>query len=532
MEQKNGYACLSVEGQEVYLICFPPKNGGERAELKDVQFYLSKQGFTTYSVQKVKQCIESDKEQKIDLGKSRFKFYSGLIVTYIEPNEIQCKTKFYPPSNGAELFSREDVVSSLSQDGVKYGVDEEAIQNFLNSPVYFTDIELAHGKPAVEGKDGSIEYYFNTDPSLEPKKNEDGSVDFHTLNVLNNVNKGDLLAKVVKEIQGESGMSLTGKSISPKMVKPIKLEIGKNVISNEDKTEFYSDVMGHVMLSHGRLIVSDVYDVTGDVDNSTGNIEYAGNVHIQGSVRSGFNVKAEGDIIVEGVVEGANIDAGGQIIVKHGINGQGAGSVKAVGNVIAKFIENGTVKSNGYVNADVILASIVQADGDVKVSGRKGYIAGGKISAGGNVGAEKIGSEMGMQTIIEIGIKPDLKNRFNELNDIIPKLENKGRELTSIINNYQQSLKKGIKLDAKVITYLKQVADDLKKNNENIQRVNAEIEKIKPELLADGNHKIVVNRDIYPGVTIYISGSKKEITKQFSSCKFMIKDGELTRVTI
>jgi uncharacterized protein (DUF342 family) len=532
MEQKNGYASLSVEGQEVFLICYPPREGGIRAELKDVQFYLLKQGFTNYSVPKVKQGIESDKEVKVDLGKSRFKFYSGMIVTFIDPDEIHCKTKFYPGSNGAPSLTKDDIVSSLSQDGVKYGIDEDAIEDFLRSPVYFTDVELACGKAATEGKDGNIEYFFNTDPSLEPKKNEDGSVDFHTLNVLNNVNKGDLLARLKSETQGESGMSVSGRIISPKAVKPVKLEFGKNVAVNYEKNEFYADVMGHVMLSHGRLIVSDVYDITGDVDNSTGNIEYSGNVNIQGSVRSGFSVKAEGDIIVEGVVEGAVLEAGGQIIVKHGINGQGAGSVKAVGNVISKFIENGNIKSNGYVLADVILASTVQADGDVKVSGKKGYIAGGRISAGGSVGAERIGSEMGMQTIIEIGVKPDLKNRFNDLTNIIPKLEEKGKELSTILNNYQQSIKKGVKLDEKAVIYLKQVADNLKKNNENIQRVQAEIDKIKPELLSQGNYKVVANRDIYPGVTLYISGNKKEITKQFSSCKFMIKDGELTRMVI
>lgn len=532
MEQKNGYACLSVEDQEVYLICYPPKEGGKRAELKDVQFYLTKQGFATYNVQKVKQCIESEKEEKIDLGKSHLKFYSGFIVTYIEPNEICCKTKFYPPSIGAAPFTKEDIISSLSQDGIKYGIDEDTVQTFIDSPVYFTDLELAHGKTVVEGQDGKIEYFFNTDPSLEPKKNEDGSVDFHTLNILNNVNKGDILARIVKEIQGEAGMSLTGKIINPQAVKPTKIEIGKNIVSNDDKTEFFSDVMGHVMLSHGRLVVSDVYDVTGDVDNSTGNIEYAGSVNIQGSVRAGFDIKAGGNIVVEGVVEGADLEAGGDIIIKLGINGQGVGSVKAGGNVIAKFIENATVKANGYINVDVILASMVQANGDINVSGRKGYIAGGKISAGGNVCAEKIGSEMGMQTLIEIGVKPDLKNRFNELNSMIYKLENKNIELSSILNNYQQSLKKGIKLDAKIITYLRQVAEDFKKNNDNIQKNNLELEKIKPELLADGHNKIIVKKDIYPGVSIYISGSKKEIMDHLSSCEFKMKDGELTWATI
>lgn len=40
-----------------------------------------------------------------------------------------------------------------------------------------------------------------------------------------------------------------------------------------------------------------------------------------GNVTTGFAIKAEGDIIVNGVVEGATLVSGGNIVLKRGMQG-------------------------------------------------------------------------------------------------------------------------------------------------------------------------------------------------------------------
>ena len=47
-----------------------------------------------------------------------------------------------------------------------------------------------------------------------------------------------------------------------------------------------------------------VYVVPGDVDFSTGNIDFIGSVKVMGSVRNGFSVKAEGNVEIMGRLEG------------------------------------------------------------------------------------------------------------------------------------------------------------------------------------------------------------------------------------
>jgi len=532
MIQKNAYVQLEVEAGIVYLKFYPPLEGGERCDIKEVESYLTNQGFTSFSVQKLDQLLRKDEEGRMELGKSRFDFYSASMVTYVSENEMECYSRVYPPSLNGTALSKQDIIASLNSDKIKSGIIESAIDEFVDNPVYFQDVIFAEGQKPVDGTDGSIVFHFNTDPTLEPKRNEDGSVDFHSLNVVNTVEKGDLLCELTKEIPGTPGTNLFGNNVEPKKAKAAPYEFGKNTRLSEDGLKVYSEVTGHVQLSSGRVIVSDVYSVTGDVDNNTGDIDYTGSVSIGGSVRTGFSVKAGGDIIVEGVVEDANLEALGQIIVKHGINSQGKGTIRAGSNVIAKFIENGNIICGGYVEAGVLLASHVEAEGDVIVQGKKGFIAGSEVISGGSVRADTIGSDMGAKTVIEIGSKPQTKDLLKKIEKSNNKLEEEIKRFSDIVGNYTRSIKKGLKPDKKTSEYLIKVTNALKEAQGYLDSNNAIKDKLEKELEANANCRIVANRDVYPGTTLYLYGHKKNIESQLSSCQFRYVDGDITRTVI
>ena len=77
-----------------------------------------------------------------------------------------------------------------------------------------------------------------------------------------------------------------------------------------------------------KINVFPVYEVNGDVDYNTGNIDFVGTIVIRGNVRSGFKVKADGDIRIIGSVEGAELEAAGSIEISAGIIGQNKGLLK------------------------------------------------------------------------------------------------------------------------------------------------------------------------------------------------------------
>ena len=64
---------------------------------------------------------------------------------------------------------------------------------------------------------------------------------------------------------------------------------------------------------------------------------------------------------MDGIVEGAELVAGGQIILKRGIQGTGRGKMKAGTNIVSKFIESATAEAGGFIQTESIMHSNVTA---------------------------------------------------------------------------------------------------------------------------------------------------------------------------
>ena len=131
--------------------------------------------------------------------------------------------------------------------------------------------------------------------------NDDGTVDFHTLENINHVNKGDVVAVLHKEDRGDDGIDVLGRRVPPRKVKHVIFRYGRNLSQSEDGTELMSQVSGHVILENDKIFVSNVLELV-NVDNSTGDIEYEGDVVVNGNVLEGFTDKETGDITVIGIV--------------------------------------------------------------------------------------------------------------------------------------------------------------------------------------------------------------------------------------
>ncbi len=280
----------------------------------------------------------------------------------------------------------------------------------------------------------------------------------------------------------------------------------------------------------GKVFVSNVFEVPADVDNSIGNVSYDGSVLIHGNVKSGFSVQATGDVIVEGVVEGAEITSGGQIIIKHGIHGMLKGVFRAGTNLMAKYIENATVSAGGYVESELILNSEVSAEGSVQVHGKKGLISGGRVRAGNSIEADNIGTEMGTATYLEVGVEPERKERYIALSKEAEKLTKEIEDMKTILQTYTIKIKKKEALTPDKIKYVQQLALSVKEKQSGLDSLTQEIEGIHNGMLSSNQAYIIVSRTIYPGTTIAIADLSLPVMDTRSCCKFKKKDGEIAIV--
>src|SRR5690606_18044548 len=97
--------------------------------------------------------------------------------------------------------------------------------------------------------------------------------------------------------------------------------------------------------------------VVENVDFSTGNIRYSGDVRVLDSAKSNFEVEAEGIVNINGDVQqakvtGEHVHVGGRLI---------SSTIVSSGNVVLKwFVERGSVRANSRVkiHGDVVGTSI------------------------------------------------------------------------------------------------------------------------------------------------------------------------------
>ncbi len=447
----------------------------------------------------------------------------------VSADKMQAYGRFYPPSNDGACTDREEIISDLKFKGIVYGMDETVISGFLEERCYCENLVLAVGNEPRQGQDAYVEYLFNTDLKARPTLKEDGSVDFFQLNIINHVKAGDCLAVLHPEDPGDDGHDVYGNVVKPRSVKKEVIHFGRNIKLSENRKEIYSEVDGHVTLVDGKVFVSNVMEVE-NVDISTGDIDYEGNVQVNGNVCSNFKINARGNVEVRGVVEGAEITAEGNVTIARGVNGMAKGVIRAGGNVIAKFIENATVEAKGYVETGSILHSHVTAGTEVRVGGKKGFITGGYVGATNLIDVKTLGAELGANTIVEIGINPDTKRRYHELEEQLKQDRKVISMAQPVLDAAKAKIISGTKLPPEQVKYIQDLSNAVTVKKKGLDLLEKEMRNLEELMNVSEDAQIVVRDKVYPGTKIVITDVSKMIKTEAQYCRFIKSKGDVALV--
>ena len=453
----------------------------------------------------------------------------GEIHVEISQDQMNGFITIIPPIGGI-MIGKDDVIDALNKENIIHGVLLERISEILNNRIFNTRELIAVGDAPVNGVDGKIIYHYDTSSKAKPKMLENGYVDFKELNLIDNVKKNDVLATKELPTDGKDGKTVKGIVLKSRPGKAVHFKKGKNVFESEDGLKLFSNEDGFPKLIDDKLTVYKVYEVSGNVDNATGNISFNGKVIVRGNICTGFRVECEGDIEVFGVVEGAILNADGDIILHKGIQGQNAGRIMSKSNITARYMESCYAKAYGCIYADVVMHSILEAKDSIIVSGKKGMIMGGETRASNEVSALTIGSSMSTDTRIEVGLDPELKQKFESLKqeqdvlfknregvvkaiELLTKLSKAG----SLSSDKQEMLVKSIKTKE----YL----------DEKIKTMRANISTIQDSLVTLSSGRIHVFNIIYPGVKITIGNSVYYARDSIKHATILREDGEIKTTT-
>ncbi|MDN5345612.1 polymerase [Petrotoga miotherma DSM 10691] len=414
----------------------------------------------------------------------------------------------------------------LKEKGVVVGIKSEVIEEIVSEPEYDKEYAIAYGMPPKVGKDAQLIFQQNIEEKLN---NENSYVDLKESSQLIIVKKGDTLAEIIPPTKGESGRNVRGEKIEGIQGKELKLKLGNNVEVNNNKViskidgKFLSKETPNGEIS---LDVSDEHKIEGNIDYATGNVRFPGKLIINGDVKSGFYVEATSYLEIKGVVESATVFCEGEAKI-FGIKGAGKSSIK-VKILRCNYIENANIEAEeDVIVKTAIVNSNIKAGKHVIVEGGTGKISGGYTLATNLIEAEILGSEMGVRSICEVGVLPDLNEELNKLEQKIALDMENLRKLNSIIKGIQVLKEKG-KIDQKRLEYYKKSFNTYKMLLSEVREDKEKLETIRNKIQSSKESAfIIAKKVVYPGTEIIIHKKKFMPTKPITKVVFQLEDDEI-----
>ncbi len=466
--------------------------------------------------------METSEKEAPGSEASSFSFDMHL-ETYISSDGLKAYGFIFPPIGGGSGKSFEQLKTSAQNDGVVYGINEELLRTYAENGTFLKIFTLAEGKTAQDGKDGQIIELYSRDKRISLTVDDKENVDYKNLNWLQTVHKGDVICNIIPPVPAQDGIDVRGNAIKGREGRAPKLPMGKNIVENETQTALIAEVDGYLTYCGGIFKVEQLLQIEEDVDSSVGNLDVIGSVNVKGSVIEGFSIKATGDILVSGRVEGALLEAGGNIKVVGGMNGNFKGKLIAGGNVSSKYLENCYVSASGTVKSDSIINSTVISSDMVIINTGKGVIIGSTVIGRKGVEAKVIGNERNLPTKITVGSDPKLSGELVELKrevvDLTRKIDEyekniqylKSKPAEKLSEEYQQLLNK-LRLDSSVMKM-------------SLSKKSARINFLEEEL-KEGSCQIVANQ-IYPPLTVTIGTKTQQFTTESRMSRIFKSDGEI-----
>ncbi|MCL2355676.1 MAG: FapA family protein [Defluviitaleaceae bacterium] len=494
--------------------------GEERATRQEVIDVIDSYGIKGVDYIGIGEALKQDGTVEIKISESTSIMQVAESASVeVSEDRMQAHIIFQEPINNGKLLTPNEVISLLQEKRVV--PDSKLIQSALANKRYGRRILIAEGREPLNGTDGFLQFHFdkrNIKP--KPKIMEDGTVNFKQLDMFKLCNRGDVLVTSVPAKQGHDGVDIYGNVTPAPKPKPAQIiPRGKGTVLSPDGQHLLADVSGQLVLKEGKVSVSPHLEIPGNVDNSTGNIDFNGQVTIRGNVISGFTVKAVGNIEIYGACEAVKlISTEGSIVLGGGIQGADKGEISAAGDVTAKFIEScKVVTAGGSVISDSIRKSNVKCDGSAMLVGKNGLLVGGNMLAGEKLVATTVGSPMGTHTEIEVGGSPkevnkqkELITEFNKLKEEYEKCD-KGVETLNVMRKRDQLPPDKKALLAKMINMKMVLRDKMTKMQEEVDNVNRN--------LAVNVGTVSVKNVIRPGVSIKIGNAQMTIRDELSNCR-------------
>lgn len=433
----------------------------------------------------------------------------GYANLRLSEDGMSATASFFPPKNGGKPCLFDTFEAMLQHREINTGILWDEIRSALFScnsegnPQY--DVPVARGKEPVP----MVPAHYILEASLTDRGNlpeeQGGRVDYRQVSPFTMVTRGDKLATLVPKQEGFPGLTVQGKEVPSGKKSPAKWKPGKNCQDKAGTVTASCD--GRFILGNESFEVNEVLLVNSDVGYETGNIDFGGDVILQGGVRDNFHISAGGSVFCEKTMDASVVECKKDLVVKQGIIGRKEGKVIAGGNVRAKFIENCYVEARENLQIEIaIMNSSVYCAGRVDMY-KRGVVVGGTLYAQNGVRAMQLGTEMGPRTEIYCGIDYGVSKKLEWI-------QHKNMQLVFTLRQVEDKLKK-YPQDANLLETRKKIKAAMQMLAQSSQSLVFNLDK-------NDRAEVQVWGSVYPGVYIEICHVSYVVGRKMNSVLFRL----------
>lgn len=319
----------------------------------------------------------------------------------------------------------------LQRQGAVHGYDEDLLRRIAAEKLFDRTHIVAQATPPENGVDARIETLVKVSGEAKPVVMEDGHADYRNVDNIQQVANGAVLQIKHPATEGKPGCTVQGQPLPAKPGQDVAFKPGVNTQISPDGTQLLATRGGYLFLKGDALGVGEDFQLQGDVNFKTGNIHYHGDVHIAGGVAEGFSVEADGNIVIEGPVDGAVIRSlGGSITLKGALFGHGHAEIRAAKDITLQAAQDAKLIAGGLMTADKELRLCHIVCGGIKADAQGCHVLGGSLLSYGETRLAVLGGE-GVRTEVRVGDKAHEEARA-KLGEVTHRLELLRPLLTSL----------------------------------------------------------------------------------------------------
>jgi uncharacterized protein len=446
-------------------------------------------------------------ERLITLHSGLFRDHYVFIGT--TPGNRNAYMSVYLRQNGH--IELEHLEMLLDQSGIVFGLQWEGLRNYCeNKEVVksFFNVAVAKGTAVTPGKSGHIEllkrpYNSTIKPDLEN---------------FDQVGPEEEIAIIHPPIRGIPGMSVMGEEIPAPAIQLADYRSNSSIktVTSGDQTVLISTLQGYLSRYNQELSVHSELVLNEDITIHRGNLIYSSDVTLNGNISENVSLNIGGNLSIMGMVSQSHLAVDGNLLIDKGVFGKGECKISVGKNLNCRYLNEVELDCEGNICIEKEIFNS-QIWTRTKCASPRAIIIGGSVFAHHGLDCLSLGSELGLKTLVTVGLD---KREYRIEHELLPKIAELKEQLARAEEVFPKASSNTKESLLKHISELK---------NE-IESRESEIAHFKEKMLEqDHTANISIKETLFPGVTVMVGNKDYTILEKLEGPLTVCREGDEIR---